>query len=40
MDEKENKIIDPNDNTRYLLRTIPSEGSGNILPLIGVIFDF
>lgn len=40
MDEKGNKVIDPNDNTRYLLRTIPSEGSGNILPSIGVIFDF
>lgn len=40
MDEKGNKIINPNDNTRYLLRTIPSEGSGNILPSIGVIFDF
>ena len=40
MDVNGNKLIDPNDPTKYQLRTIPSAGFGTILPTIGVIFDF
>lgn len=34
------KQIDPNDPNRYILREIPSDGAGTILPTIGIIFDF
>jgi outer membrane receptor for ferrienterochelin and colicin len=40
LDLNGNKAIDPSDPTKYLLRTVPSEGSGTILPSIGIIFDF
>jgi outer membrane receptor for ferrienterochelin and colicin len=33
-------VIDPANPSKYVLRTIPSDGSGTILPTIGVIFDF
>ncbi|PLX01139.1 MAG: TonB-dependent receptor [Marinilabiliales bacterium] len=33
-------VIDPSDNNRYVLRTIESEGSGTVLPTIGIIVDF
>ncbi len=35
-----NKVIDPSDPTKYVLRTISSEGAGTVLPSIGIIFDF
>ncbi len=34
------KQIDPNDQSRYILREIPADGAGTILPTIGIIFDF
>jgi hypothetical protein len=34
------KQIDPNDPSRYLLREIPSDGAGTVLPTIGLILDF
>ncbi len=40
MDKDGNKLIDPNDSTRYVLREIPSEGTGTVLPTIGIIFNF
>ena len=40
LDINGNKLIDPNDPTKYQLRTIPSSGTGTILPTIGIIFDF
>lgn len=38
-DDNGNNITDPNDPTRYLMKTIPNT-SGTILPTIGVIFEF
>lgn len=40
MDVDGNKVIDPNDPTKYILRTISSPGVGTVLPSIGIIFDF
>lgn len=34
------KQIDPNDPSRYLLREIPADGAGTVLPTIGIILDF
>ena len=35
-----NRIIDPDDSSRYLLEEIPSLGGGTILPTIGIIVEF
>jgi outer membrane receptor for ferrienterochelin and colicin len=40
LDQNGNPIIDPNNPSLYDLRRIPSDGSGTILPTIGIIFDF
>ncbi|MGM0650011.1 MAG: TonB-dependent receptor plug domain-containing protein, partial [Bacteroidota bacterium] len=40
LDENGNPIINDNNPARYDLRTINNEGSGTILPTIGIIFDF
>lgn len=32
--------IDPNDPNKYVLRTIANDGSGTVLPTIGVVIDF
>jgi len=40
LDKQGQKMIDPNNSAKYLLREIPSEGSGTILPTIGLIFNF
>lgn len=40
LDKQGQKMIDPNNPTHYLLREIPSEGSGTVLPTIGLIFNF
>jgi hypothetical protein len=40
LDVNGNPLTDPLDPTRYQLRVIPSEGSGTVLPTIGVIVDF
>jgi hypothetical protein len=39
LDENGNPKIDPNDDSRYILRSIPSE-SGTIVPTIGIIIEF
>jgi TonB-dependent receptor-like protein/carboxypeptidase-like protein len=39
-DENGNPLIDPNDNNRYLLKRLESEGGGTVLPTIGVIVEF
>lgn len=40
LDKEGNKLYNASDPTRYILREIPSEGQGTILPTIGVILDF
>ncbi len=40
LDINGNKVIDPNNPSKYILREIPSAGAGTVLPSIGVIFDF
>jgi hypothetical protein len=40
LDKQGQKMIDPNRPGYYLLREIPTEGSGTILPTIGLIFNF
>ena len=32
--------INPSDPTKYLLRALENNGSGTVLPTIGIIFDF
>jgi len=39
IDENGNRIIDPNNNSKYILEDIENS-SGNVLPRFGVIFDF
>ena len=39
-DENGNRIIDPNDPSRYVLNVIPSDGEGILLPSIGLILKF
>jgi hypothetical protein len=39
-DQSGNYIVDPNDPSRYLMRTIVSDGSGTILPSLGIIVQF
>jgi hypothetical protein len=33
-------LIDPMDPSRYVLRTIERDGSGTILPTVGIIIEF
>ncbi|MCX7862696.1 MAG: TonB-dependent receptor [Bacteroidales bacterium] len=40
LNENGQKQVDPNDPTRYLLREIPADGAGTVLPTIGIILDF
>ncbi|HOZ30324.1 MAG TPA: TonB-dependent receptor [Bacteroidales bacterium] len=40
LDISGNKQYDPENDDNYLLRRIPSEGSGTIVPTIGIIIDF
>ncbi|MCX7986093.1 MAG: TonB-dependent receptor [Bacteroidales bacterium] len=40
LDQQGNKQFDPNDPSRYLLREIPSDGQGTVLPTIGIMLDF
>jgi hypothetical protein len=40
LDEDGNPMIDPDDPSKYVLRTIDTGGSGTILPTIGLILDF
>ena len=35
-----NFIIDPNNTDRYLMKTIVSDGSGTVLPSLGIIIQF
>lgn len=39
-DENGNVQIDPEDPSKYILRRIPSDGSGTIVPTLGIIVDF
>ncbi len=40
LDENGNKMINPNDASRYLLDIIPGTGGGTILPSVGIILEF
>lgn len=40
LDENGAPQVDPSDPNRYILRTIESEGSGTVLPTIGIIVEF
>jgi hypothetical protein len=40
VDSSGNPVVDPSDATRYLLKTIRSDGSGTILPTVGIIVEF
>ncbi len=40
VDENGNKLVDPDDPSRYLLDVIPGTGGGTILPTIGIILEF
>ncbi|MGE0078907.1 MAG: TonB-dependent receptor [Bacteroidales bacterium] len=40
LDSNGNPIVDPTDPTRYVLKKIKNDGSGTILPTIGVILEF
>ena len=40
LDENGNKMINPNDPSRYLLDVIPGTGGGTILPSVGIILEF
>jgi hypothetical protein len=39
-DQNGNYIVDPSDPSRYLMRTIVSDGSGTVLPSLGIIVQF
>ncbi|MEA2105429.1 MAG: hypothetical protein U9P82_01705 [Bacteroidota bacterium] len=39
-DQNGNVLIDPNDPTRYDLKRIESDGSGTVLPSLGIIVQF
>jgi hypothetical protein len=39
-DQNGNYVVDPSDPSRYLMRTIVSDGSGTILPSLGIIVQF
>ncbi|MFH2095430.1 MAG: TonB-dependent receptor [Bacteroidota bacterium] len=40
LDEAGKPVFNPAGNDRYMLREIPSEGNGTILPTLGIIVDF
>jgi len=40
LDTQGNKVIDAQDPSRYVLREIPSEGQGTVLPTFGIMLDF
>ena len=40
LDQNKNPVVDPSDSNRYLLKKLKSEGSGTILPTIGIIAEF
>lgn len=40
LDENGNPMYDLNNSSKYLLRNIKSEGTGTILPTIGIIYNF
>jgi hypothetical protein len=40
LDQSGNPTIDPADPTRYSLKYIDNQGSGTILPTIGIIVEF
>jgi len=40
LDKQGNKVIDTQDPSRYVLREIPSDGQGTVLPTFGIMLDF
>lgn len=40
LDQNKQPTIDPNDPNRYSIKTLKSDGSGTILPTIGIIVEF
>jgi len=40
LDQNNNPVVDPSDSNRYMLKKIKSEGSGTILPTVGIIAEF
>ncbi|GAB4283171.1 MAG: TonB-dependent receptor [Marinilabiliales bacterium] len=40
LDENGNPVINPSNPNLYILRTIESDGSGTVIPTLGIIFDF
>jgi len=40
LDQNNNPIVDPSDPDKYMLKKIKSEGSGTILPTVGIIVEF
>jgi len=38
-DDNDQPVVDPNDDSRYLLTSIPNQ-SGTLLPSIGVVVEF
>ena len=40
VDQNQQPVVDPNDPSRYLLKTVDSKGSSSILPTVGVIVEF
>lgn len=39
-DDNGNPLIDPDDNSRYLMQVIKSDGQGTVLPTVGIIVEF
>lgn len=39
-DASDRPVVDPADNSRYLMRVIRSDGQGTVLPTIGIILEF
>ncbi|MHC1702409.1 MAG: TonB-dependent receptor [Tenuifilaceae bacterium] len=39
-DQNQQPVVDPSDPSRYLLKTVESEGSSSILPTVGIIVEF
>jgi hypothetical protein len=40
LDSSGNPVVDSTDPTRYVLKKIKNDGSGTILPTVGVILEF
>ncbi|MDX9854490.1 MAG: TonB-dependent receptor [Tenuifilaceae bacterium] len=40
VDENGNRVVDPNDPQRYILKKVENDGGGTILPTIGIIVEF